>query len=183
MTRHYVSFSAPVVPLSAQTLQATCAQLVNKGATEIYLLLSTPGGSVSHGITVFNFLRALPVKIITHNVGSVDSIGNVVFLAGEERYACTNATFMFHGVGFDVQHQTRFEEKVLRERLDSLLADQRKIGNVIASRTKLTSEEVADSFLEAKTRDPDYALDKGIIHGVRDAEIPSGAQIHQLVFK
>ena len=87
-------------------------------------------------------LRALPAKIITHNIGSVDSIGNVIFLAGEERYACSSATFMFHGVGFDVMQPMRFEEKLLQERLDGIRADQDKIGAVITDRTSLTKQEV-----------------------------------------
>ena len=65
----------------------------------VYLLLSSEVGSVMHGINLYNVLRALPVKLVTHNVGNVDSIGNAIFLAGEERYACQHSTFMFHGVG------------------------------------------------------------------------------------
>ncbi len=42
--------------------------------------------------------EGVPYKLITHNVGNVDSIGNVIFLAAEERYACSTSTFMFHGV-------------------------------------------------------------------------------------
>lgn len=33
-------------------------------------------------------------------------------------------TFMFHGVGFDLNQAVRLEEKNLRETLDSLLSDQ-----------------------------------------------------------
>ena len=183
MTRHYVSFSAPVTPQSAQALQATFAQLVNGGATEVYLMLSTPGGSVSAGITAHNFLRALPIKLTTHNIGAVDSIGNVIFLAGEERFTCASATFMFHGVGFDTPAGTRLEEKMLRERLDGIQADQAKIGSIITDRTKITPEEVRELFFEAKTRDPSYALSKGIVDDVRDVNVPRGTPIHQLVFK
>ena len=55
---------------------------------------------------VIILLAAMPFKLATHNVGRVNSIGNVVFLAGEERYAVPHSAFMFHGVGFDVK-QTR----------------------------------------------------------------------------
>ena len=69
-----------------------------------------------NGLNLYNVLRALPTKLITHNVGNVDSIGNAIFLAGVERYACPHSTFMFHGVGFDAPANSRFEEKNLRER-------------------------------------------------------------------
>ena len=96
----YVSFSADINPTTTETLIGLCAKLSQEGATTIYLLLSTPGGNVHNGINLYNMLKSMPFKLITHNVASVDSVGNVVFLAGDERYACANATFMFHGVGF-----------------------------------------------------------------------------------
>src|SRR5262249_51476883 len=120
---------------------------------------------------------------VTHNIGNVDSIGNVIFLAGETRYSSPNATFMFHGVGFDVVSPTRFEEKLLRERMDSIRADQKRIGQIIAQRTGIKPEEVEKMFLEAVTRDPDYAKANGIVHEVRELKIPAGAPLLQLVFK
>ena len=183
MTRQYVSFSAEVNPITAQTLQGTCAELVNRGATELYLLLSTPGGNVMHGITVYNFLRGLPAKILTHNIGAIDSIGNVIFLSGEERFACQNSSFMFHGVAINAQGPVALDEKLLRERLDSIKADQRKIGAIIAEHTNLTPDEVADLFLEAKTRDPDDALKNGIVQKICNVDVPPGTRVQQLVFK
>jgi ATP-dependent protease ClpP protease subunit len=116
-------------------------------------------------------------------MAAVNSVGNVVFLAGDERYACPNATFMFHGVGFDVKEQTRFEERRLKEKLESVLSDQRKIGAVIAERTSLQPKEIGALFRQAVTRDPEYARTKGIIHGIRDVEIPPGSTIRQLSFE
>lgn len=77
----------------------------------------------------------------------------------------------------------RFEEKNLRERLDSIVADQKKIGAIISERSTLKPEEVAELFREAQTRDPDYAKANGIIHEIREAKVPTGAPVHQLVFK
>jgi hypothetical protein len=65
-------------------------------------MLSTQGGSVMHGMNLYNLLRALPIELTIHNVGNVDSIGNVVFFAGSKRFAYAHSTFMFHGVGFDM---------------------------------------------------------------------------------
>ena len=111
------------------------------------------------------------------------SHGNVVFLAGEERYSCPHATFMFHGVGFDVTTQMRFEEKMLKERLDSLQADQGKIGAIISERTGLEPGKVSELFLQAVTKDPAYAKTNGIIQDIRDVKIPTGAPLQQLVFQ
>lgn len=39
------------------------------GTTEFYFLMSTPGGQVMSGLTLYNFLRALPVPLRMHNIG------------------------------------------------------------------------------------------------------------------
>jgi ATP-dependent protease ClpP protease subunit len=180
----YVSFVADIAPQPTQGLLRACTELVQKGFTEVHLLLSTPGGRVDNGITLFNLLRAFPFKLITHNVGAVNSIGNVVFLAGAERYACPNSTFMFHGVGFDITTAVRFEEKLLRERLDSITADQAQIANIIEQRASFAGPaEIKELFLEAVTKDPPYAKAKGIIHDIRDVKVPAGVPVFQLVFQ
>lgn len=179
----YVSFSAEIVPYTTEALIALMAQLANQGTTDVVLLLSTPGGSVMHGLTLYNTLRGLPFHLTTHNVGNVDSIGNAVFLAGQTRYACPNSTFMFHGVGFDLPAGTRLESKTLRERLHSVDADESRIGQVIAAHTKLGDDDIAELFREMQTKDATYAIGAGLIDDVRDVHIPTGAPVHSLVFQ
>lgn len=119
-----------------------------------------------------------------HNVGSVDSIGNAVFLAGEERYSNPEATFMFHGVAIEVGEKTRLEEKNLKAHLDTVQAGQRKIGDIVRARASFTNEsEIAELFLNAATKDAKFAKDRGIIHDIREAKVPKGATIVQLMFK
>ena len=183
MPTAYLSFSAEINQQTAETFLGACAKLCNDGADEIYVLLSSPGGSVMNGLNVYNVLRGLPCTITMHNVGNVDSIGNMIFLAGKKRLACPQATFMFHGVCFEAPQGIQFDEKLLRERLDSVLADQERIGSVIVERTNLTQEEVKGLFFEAVTRDSQYALEQGIVHEIRDVQVPKGQPIHQLVFQ
>ena len=162
---------------------ALLSQQANIGVKNVYLLLSTPGGSVMHGMNLYNVLRAMPFELTTHNVGNVDSIGNAVFLAGEKRYACPHSTFMFHGVGFDVTGPMRLEEKLLQERLDAILADQKRIGSVIEDRTRIEKDAIADLFREAKTKDAAFAVGCGIVNEIRDVKIPPGGPIYSLVFQ
>jgi ATP-dependent Clp protease protease subunit len=179
----YISFSAEISPQTTETLIAVLGEQANNKVDEVYLMLSTPGGTVMHGLNLYNVLRALPFKLITHNVGNVDSIGNAVFLAGIERYACPHSTFMFHGVGFDMKTGLRLEEKNLRESLDSILQDQRRIGAIIRDRTNLNETQIGELFREARTKDADYAKSVGIVHDIRDVKIPPGNPVISLVFQ
>ena len=178
----YISFSAEINVSTVEHLIALMAKQVNDNVDHVYLLISSPGGQVMSGLTLYNFLTAMPFKLTTHNVGNVDSIANAIFLAGEERYACPHSTFMFHGVGFDITN-TRLEQKDLQERLDSLLADQRRIGDIMVERSGIEDAEVGELFKEARTKDATFALDKGIVHEIRDVNIPAGASVLSLVFQ
>jgi ATP-dependent protease ClpP protease subunit len=120
----YVPFSAEINANTSESLIAVMANCANH--KEVYLMLSTSGGIVMNGLNLYNVMRATPFKLITHNVGNVDSIGNALFLTGVERYACPHSTFMFHGVGLNTQPKTRLEEKSTRETLNSILAEQYK---------------------------------------------------------
>jgi ATP-dependent Clp protease protease subunit len=179
----YVSFSAEINPNTSETLIATVSNIANKGVKNVYLMISTPGGSVMNGMNLYNVLRALPVKLITHNVGNIDSIGNAVFLSGAERFACAHSTFMFHGVGFDLNGQLRLEEKFLKEKLDSIGVEHKRIGSIIEERTKLERDAISKLFLEAQTKDATWSLECGIIQKIKDVNIPVGATVVPLVFQ
>lgn len=179
----YVSFSAEIVTFTTETLIALMAKLANEGAQHVYLMLSTPGGSVRDGITLYNSLRAMPFHLTTHNVGNVDSIGTAVFLAGASRFASPHTTFMFHGVGLAVANDQRLEEKFLRERLDGIEADHRRIGAIIVERTQVPEASVSDLFIQAQTKDAEAAASLGIVHAVKEVTIPAGVSIDALIFQ
>ncbi len=178
----YVSFLAEVNPTTTEVLIGAIGGQLQHGFDELHLLLSTPGGNVREGVALYNMLMGLPLKVITHNVGSVNSIGNVVYLAGSERYANRTSSFMFHGVGFDIAN-TRFEEKGLIEKLDNLRNDQGLISEIITRRTKIRAREVNRLFLRAAFLRADEAKTRGIVHKIRDIKVPKGVTFIQLVFK
>ena len=181
MPRTYINFHANVNRNTAQNLMTAIAQKLNAGTDEFYILLSTPGGEVQSGLTIYNFLRGLPVPIIMHNIGNVDSIGNAIFLSGGQRFACPHSTFMFHGVGFEVIN-LKVEEKNARELLNGILADQTRIGDIIVDRTTITRPRARKLFREASTKNAAEALASGIVHEIRDVAIPAGADLISFVF-
>jgi len=178
-----LSFSAEINAHTTETLIAAMAACAERRVVQVYLLMSTPGGNVMNGMNLYNVLRGMPFELVTHNVGNVESIGNAVFLAGGIRYAAPQATFMFHGVSYDVNRQMTLEEKILRETLRSIENDHRRIGEIISQRTHITIADAEGLFREAQTEGVDFALEKGIIHEVRDVQIPSGVPIFPLIFQ
>ncbi len=177
----YISFTAEVTPTSAQGLIAAMADCANAHAQAVYLLFATPGGQMLDGFSVYNTLRGMPFRLAVHNVANVDSVGNVIIFAGQERYAAPTATFMYHGIGYDIQ-STRLEEQDARDKLGSILTDQNRMADVICQNSRLSKQDVADMFRHAYTHDARWALAHGIIHEIREVRIAPGAPVIALVF-
>jgi ATP-dependent Clp protease protease subunit len=181
MPTTFVNFHAAINQFTSQNLMAAITQKLAAGTDYFYILLSTGGGEVQSGMTVYNFLRSVPARITMHNTGNVDSIGNAIFLAADERYACAHSTFMFHGVGLQIQNLL-LEEKRAREFLHSILADQVRIADIIVERTKINRRGSRQLFREARTKNANEALATGIVQKICDPGVPAGADILSFVF-
>ncbi len=178
----YINFSAEVNQQTSESLMSFLAQQVNKGEKEFYILLSSPGGDVKSGVTLYNYIRSLPAKFIMHNIGMIDSVANVIFLSGDERYTNPHSSFLFHGVGFNLSQSARFEEKQIKERLRGIKRDQKLIGDIIAERTKIKVKEIEEIFLEAITKTPEEAKKLGFVQEIKRAKVPEGNQVFSFVF-
>ncbi len=93
-----IRFFAPVIDATVNALTTAIDQKMKQGVKDFIILISSPGGSVFHGLSAYNYLKGVPASITTHNFGSVDSIGIVLYCAGSTRLSVPQARFLFHGV-------------------------------------------------------------------------------------
>ena len=175
----YISFVRPISWDTVNPLLDACNQAVNNGARQLYLLLSSPGGDVDPGVAVYNQMIGLPAEIITHNTGCIDSVANVIFLAGSKRIACPNSTFLFHGVYWDFSEATELWRPQLMEITTSLQAAENKMRDIIVNRSNLNNGEVDAFFAQGATKDAAFALSIGVISAIENVNIPPGAHIIQ----
>lgn len=182
MPEHHILFTGEIKAQSANNFVALLANLAGQNTTKVTLAINSSGGEVVQGIAMYNAMRAMPYPITTHNVGNVDSIANVVFLGGGERFACPASTFMFHGVGFNA-NQMRLEENILKAFLDTILADHKRISGIFADRTggKTSVQQGMKLFREQRTRNAQWAVDKGFANAIKDFAFPVGGNVHLLI--
>ncbi len=96
----YLNFFDGIDPVKVNKfIQFTTEVIRQHQPTELYFLIASNGGDVDSGFVLYNFLLSLQGKIVVtmHNTGTIDSIANVIFAAGQNRYAAPNASFLFHG--------------------------------------------------------------------------------------
>lgn len=173
----YVVFAGQVHLVSARSLLETMSECANEGVDTVHLLLGTPGGGVDVGIDTYNILRGMPFHLVTHNTGNVASIGVSIFLAGDERLACANSTFLLHGITNEVPASQAFGARWFRERHDAMLDNEARINQIIAERSKLKKAQLTKYAEVEETLDAQAAVDAGIAHRIEEIQIPPDATV------
>jgi len=140
----------------------------------------TIGGLVDAGMSVYNFLRGIPVKVSTYNDGSVDSIASVIYCAGTRRLATPHCKFLIHGITWTFAPSPQglvVTEHQLREHLEQIEAVKRTIASVIAEATGKTPEQVTNDMANSLTLTADDAESYGLVHELSTVLVPPGAQV------
>lgn len=176
----YIRFMAPVIPETAQRLFQIIDAKMQQGIKVIHLLISSPGGSVFHGLSLYNYLKGIPIEVRTYNFGSVDSIGVIMFCAGTQRFSVPHARFLMHGVKMNLNGggQISLDEKQLEEHLKSLKIDQLNIAKVISDTVKNKSVEGVEADMNNRTTlNPEEGVAYGLVHEIKSELVPQGADL------
>ena len=154
------------------------ADMTEDGVETAHILIQSNGGYVSDGLCLHNYLRNLPIKIVTYNAGAVASIAVILFLAGEERYASETARFMIHKSHATASPGSRPD--ALNIIVEGLRADDARTEAILRKHIELTPEQwgihqYGDLHLNARD-----AKASGLIHDVVDFAPPRGAYLHNI---
>lgn len=172
-----IKFFAPVIDATVNALMNAIDQKMKQGIRDFTILISSPGGSVVHGLSTYNYLKGLPANIITHNFGSVDSIGIVLYCAGAKRLSVPQARFLLHGVSTQFTSNQSLEEKQLEEKLKGLKIDIENIAKVIAANTGKSVEFVTNAMIERTTLNPEEAKSWGLVNEIKSQLFEAGSEV------
>jgi ATP-dependent protease ClpP protease subunit len=176
----YLGFNAAIDRKAAEQLTIMVADAIRNGFQEINICMSSLGGVLDHTYYAFNILESLSIKIVTWNVGNIQSAANILYLCGDERYATPASTFFFHQTAGDFAGG-RITEPVLQGKLTSLQHDDTRSAAIIAAKTGKTLQDVRSWQNTELVMDTTAALAHGIIDSVRSLVVPPDAFFHQLV--
>ncbi len=177
-----IKFFAPVVDTTINTLMQVIDQQMGRGVRQLKLLISSPGGSVFHGLSAYNYLRGIPMEITTHNFGSVDSIGVVLFCGGQRRLSVPQARFLLHGASATFR-DGQLEEKQVEERLMGLRIDVENIAKIVAANTGKSIPDVVQAMHDRLTLNPQEAQTWGLVHDIQTELFPLGSQVISIQYQ
>ena len=176
MNESYIRFMAPIIPQTVDPLMRIIDQKIHKKYERIHLMISSPGGSVFHGLSVYNFLKGAPIEVFTYNFGSVDSIGLVIYCAGTRRFSVPHARFLIHGVKMNFQGPASFDEFQIHEHLKSVQIDQKNIAKVIADTSGKGIDVIEKDMHDRRTLSPTEAKEYGLVHDIKSELFPLNAE-------
>jgi ATP-dependent protease ClpP protease subunit len=172
-----IKFFASVNPATGNQLMTAIDSCVRDGVREILLLISTAGGSVLHGVSIYNYLRMTSASVTTCNIGSVESIGLALYCAGSRRISARHARFLLHGVTATFGGHVHLEEKQLEERLKSVRIDELTIARIVAANSQRSYRQVLRAMRNRTTLSPEQAVSWGLVHSIEELTLPEGASL------
>jgi ATP-dependent Clp protease protease subunit len=175
LTAAWVNFEYAITWERMNTLQDVMTTLVDRKITDITLMLSSSGGDLAAGLSTYNFLRALGIRLTTYNVGNVYSAAMLLYLAGERRVVEPSGQFLIHAPSAGTVIGS-LSEAQLGDRVESLKLDTDRLRNLLLERTRLGKEAVQAMTEKTTFLDAAKAAQLGIAtevgHLVRPAAAP-----------
>ncbi|EJO47779.1 MULTISPECIES: ATP-dependent Clp protease proteolytic subunit [Enterobacter cloacae complex] len=170
---HTLMFTCPVNQSTVNALIGNCLGAINQGATELNIYISSQGGDLVAGFTAYHFLKALPVPVRTHNLSNVESVANIIFLAGSERKANPGSRFLLHPFHWGLAGPSVDHSRV-SEWTACLNNDLERFVDVIeASVGSSKNRDEWKKIISAATiADAAMASDWGLIHDITVAGYP-----------
>jgi ATP-dependent Clp protease protease subunit len=151
---------------------------MNAGIKKLHLLIQSTGGFVGEGIGIYNYLRALPIELVTYNGGIVSSIAVLVYLAGKVRNVSKTATFMIHKSTYSFGTPTTAER--LKLATDGLLVEDARSEAILWQHVNLPSEKREIHERGDLTLTAEESVKFGLAHGIAGFAVPPGFNLFNL---
>ena len=178
----YIAIQAPIVNRLRDLFIADVGKLLEQGAAEIYVLLASPGGSVSAAQDMIAFMDRTHAErgviFTTHNTGVVASAACYVFLAGQRRLSAPRGTFLFHEAALVADGP--ITSLRLREASARMQQIERSFLAMLTAKTRLKEAEAASFIHRTVILNAEEARRDGIVEAVSGFALPPGATIVQI---
>jgi ATP-dependent Clp protease protease subunit len=174
----YFGFTGVIEPAGVGRIAGALNAAANSGLEEVHLSFSSNGGYVADGIYLHNHIRALPIRLVIYNTGSVGSIAVSVFLAAAERYCSQRAMFMIHPTTMSTVDG--MSARRLQSTLDAALADDDRTDDILRQYSSIPNDVLAARRHSEVHIAPRQAVEFGLVQGVREFTLPKGQQIVQI---
>lgn len=175
-----LGFNLIIDRIATMRLMGAVGGAMQQGARGITICISSIGGSPEQAFYAYETLKALPLPITTHNVGSVHSAAMYIFLAGTRRFAVEHANFLMHKTVHSPAAGSAYGSEHLSYSGDSIQADDERSIAIVAERAGQPIDIVRPWFVGQQLRPTQFALEHGFIEQVMPVQFPPQSQFFQV---
>lgn len=171
----YATFVGEINQASVKPLVGAIAAVSQSGAPHLHLMLQSTGGTVSEGVYLHNFIRALPLPLTIYNGGAVCSAAVMAFLGCKDRQTSENAAFMIHRCQASPQGANAAH---MAAAIDSLAIDDTRMDGILKNHLTLSEEKWAQydhHFVWIGARE---AVAAGLATAIGDFAPPLGSPVY-----
>lgn len=131
----------------------------NPEAKKVVIHINSPGGEVSEGRAIFDFIKEIPQSVHTVGEGMVASIATLAFLAGDTREMKPNCDFLAHLPSMGVNGNSDDIEKAH----EYVQQKKRDIAGIYAQYTGKTLDEMIEFMRQDTPISAQAAKDMGFV--------------------
>lgn len=119
----------------------------------IKVLITSPGGSIDHGLLMYDAIITSKAPVETYCMGTAYSMGAILLVAGKKRYIMENSKVMLHEPL--IQGGAGGSATSIKSLSDSLQRTKNKINDILIKHTNKTKKQMEkatsyDHFFSAK---------------------------------
>ena len=137
---------------------------------EITLYINSPGGEVTSGLAVYDYMTLMKAPIRTVSIGTAASMGALLFLAGDKRQMLPHTRIMIHDPSYSNADMSGKKPHEIQHELDKLNETRQIIAQIISEKTGKTLEEVYEVTANDTYYNAEEALKFGLATEIIDSE-------------
>ena len=137
---------------------------------EITLYINSPGGEVTSGLAVYDYMTLMKAPIRTVSIGTAASMGALLFLAGDKRQMLPHTRIMIHDPSYSNADMSGKKPHEIQHELDKLNETRQIIAQIISEKTGKTLEEVYEVTAYDTYYNAEEALKFGLATEIIDSE-------------
>lgn len=156
-----------------QTMISLLKQLMYLNKTdpdkEITLYINSPGGEVTSGLAVYDYMKMMKAPLRTVCVGTAASMGAILFLAGDKREMFPRSKLMIHDPAPGGGTMAGMKPAEMEEQLHCLKKTQKILCEIIAETTGKPLEDVQDKTCRDSFFDAEEAIAFGLATAITES--------------
>ena len=143
--------------------------LEKQNSDEITLYINSPGGDVTSGIAVYDYISVMRAPVKTVCIGTAASMGAILFLAGQKRLMLPRTRIMIHDPSFGRHDICGHKSHQIKRELEELNKSREMLAQIIANRTGKNLDEIYEVTAEDSFFNATEAIDFGLATGIFDS--------------